>query len=111
MKSARAVPLTDATVTVVWLLPAFKPAAWLHTTVVPLAHDVVLQSTSAIAAVVVGSRDAKLRPLIVALAPPVVGALLLLTRFQETPGAVQLHVSIASGVHTWNTTRTTNRQT
>ena len=111
MKSARPVPVTEATVTVVLLFPAFAGDAWRHSTVVPLAHDVVLQSASAIAAVVVGSRDAKLRPLIVALAPPVVGALLLLTRFQETPGAAHLHVSIASGVHTRNTTRTTNRQT
>ena len=87
MKSARAVPLTDATVTVVWLLPAFKPAAWPHTTVVPLAHDVVLQSASAILAVAVASSDAKLRPLIVADAPPLVGALPWPTTFHDTDGA------------------------
>ena len=89
MKSARAVPLTDATVTVVWLLPAFKPAAWPHTTVVPLAHDVVLQSASAILAVAVASSDAKLRPLIVADAPPLVGALPWPTTIHDTDGAVR----------------------
>jgi len=47
----------------------------MHSTVVPLAHDVVLQSASAILAVAVASSDAKLRPLIVADAPPLVGAL------------------------------------
>jgi len=54
---------------------------------VPLAHDVVLQSASAMAALKVMSMEAKLRPLIVALAPPLVGALPLPTRLNDTTGA------------------------
>ena len=89
VKSERVVPATDATVTVVRLLPALNGRDCRHTTVVPLVHDVVLQSASAMAAVGVMSVGAKLRPLIVALAPPLVGALLLLTTFQETAGAAR----------------------
>jgi len=81
------VPDTDATVTVVRLLPALTPAACRQTTVVPLAHEVVLQSASAIAAVGVESTAAKLSPLIVANAPPLPGALPLPTWFHETVGA------------------------
>ena len=88
VKSANAVPETEAIVTVVWLLAGLTGVDCMHSTVVPLAHDVVLQSTSAIAAVVVGSRDAKLRPLIVALAPPLVGVLPLPARLNDTTGAI-----------------------
>ena len=89
MKSNRVVPATDATVTVVRLLPALDGRNCRHSTVVPLAHDVVLQSASTMAAVGVMSVGAKLRPLSVAVAPPLVGALLLLTTFQETAGAAR----------------------
>ena len=89
MKRPSEVPETDDIVTVVWLLPAFDGAACRHTTVVPLAHDVVLQSDSASIAVGVMSAVAKLRPLIVADAPPVPGALLLPTRFTDTAGAFE----------------------
>ena len=68
-----------ATVTVVWLIDDFG-TAWLQRTVVSLDHAVVVQSTSAIAAVGVRSMEAKLRPLIVAVAPPLVGALPLIRR-------------------------------
>ena len=69
------VPVCDATVTVVWLLVNATDVLGRHSTVVPVDHDVVLQSASATAAVGVRSTDAKLRPLIVAVAPPLVGEL------------------------------------
>ena len=79
-----------ATVTVVRLLCATDDGtACLQNTVVALDHAVVVQSTSAIADVGVGSMDAKLRPLIETIAPPLVGALsLVLTRSYETTGAL-----------------------
>ena len=88
MKSDRAVPATGAADTVVWLLPALNGRDCRHSTVVPLAHDVVLQSASAMAAVGVMSVEAKLRPLSVAVAPPLVGALPLPARLNDTTGAV-----------------------
>ena len=75
-----------ATVTVVCLLDGFGTAC-LQRTVVSLDHAVVVQSASAIAAVGVRSMEAKLRPLIVAVAPPLVGALPLLRRLCVTTGA------------------------
>ena len=80
-------PVTDDTVSVVWLLLGKLDMVCRHTTVVLLAHELVLHSAAAIAAVGVASRDAKLRPLMVAEAPPLVGALPLLTKFQEMTGA------------------------
>jgi len=56
---------------------------------VPLAHDVVPQSAFAINAVAVASTAEKLNPLIVAVAPPLVGALPLTTRTNDTAGAVK----------------------
>ena len=55
----------------------------------PLAHDVVPQSASATIAVAVASTAEKLNPLIVAVAPPLVGALPLPTRTDDTAGAVE----------------------
>ena len=86
-KSARAVPEMFVTVTVVCLLGATdNGTACLHSTVVSLDHAVVAQYVSAMAAVGVGSMEAKLRPLIVAVAPPLVGALPP-TRVCEATGA------------------------
>ena len=82
-------PDTDDTVSVVWLLLGKLDMVCRHTTVVLLAHELVLQSAAAIAAVGVASRDAKLRPLMVAEAPPLVGALPLPTRTNDTAGAVE----------------------
>ena len=96
MKRPWEVPETDDTVTVVWLLPTFDGATCRHTTVVPLAHDVVLQSDSASMAVGVMSAVAKLRPLIVADAPPVPGALPLSTWFTDTTGAFEKTISNAN---------------
>ena len=79
------VPVCDATVTVVWLLVSVIDVLGRHNTVVPVDHDVVVQSASAMAAVGVRSTDAKLRPLIVAVAPPLVGKLPLSTEL--TAGA------------------------
>ena len=55
----------------------------------PLAHDAVPQSASATIAVAVASTAEKLNPLIVAVAPPLVGALPLPTRTNDTAGAVK----------------------
>ena len=84
-----AVPVTAATVTVVWLLPAFKGTGRRHITVVPLVHDVVPQSAPATNAVEVASTAEKLNPLIVAAAPQQVGALPLPTRTDDTAGAAE----------------------
>ena len=61
----------------------------LHITVVSLDHAVVVQSASAMAAVAVGSMEAKPRPVSVAvMPPPLVGMLALVsTRSYETTGA------------------------
>ena len=76
-----------ATITVVCLLGATDDGtACLHSTVVSLDHAVVVHSASAMAAVGVGSTEAKLRPLIVAVAPLLVGAVAP-TRGCETPRA------------------------
>ena len=61
--------------------------ACLHITVVALDHAVVVQSVSATEAVGVGLMEAKLRPLIVAVASPLVGALPLPTRVCDRVGA------------------------
>ena len=88
MKSAKVVPGMPVTVT-----PVCRPletedgTACLHITVVALDHAVVVQSASATEVVGVGSMEAKLRPLIVAVAPPLVGALPLLTRVCDRVGA------------------------
>ena len=84
---ARRDPDTEATVSVDRLLATSAGRDCMHSTVVPLAHDVVLQSAAAIDAVGVASTVAKLRPLRVAIAPPLVGALLLPTRVQDRAGA------------------------
>ena len=88
-KRARDVPEMAATVRVVRLLGTTDDGtACLHSTVVSLDHAVVVQSASAMAAVGVGSMEAKLRPVSVAEAPPLVGALALVpTRSYETAGA------------------------
>ena len=88
MNRLKTVPDTDATVTVVRLLAALAPAACRQTTVVPLAHEVVPQSASAIDTVGVPSTVAKLSPLIVADAPPLFGQLPWPTIVQETTGAI-----------------------
>jgi hypothetical protein len=69
------VPATEATVTfpVAMLITV---ADWRHTTVVPVVHDDVVQSTEATAAVGVRSVEAKAMPLSVAVAPPEGGPLL-----------------------------------
>ena len=87
MKSCCVVPVTAETVTVVWLLLISDDEDCRQTTVVPLAHDDVPQSAPAMAAVGVMSKEAKLKPLMVALAPPVPGALPLPTRMNDTVGA------------------------
>ena len=69
------------TVTVVRLLGATDDGtACLHSTVVSLDHAVVVQSAPAMAAVGVGSMKAKLMPVIVAVAPPLVGTLALVPK-------------------------------
>ena len=66
-----AVPETDATVTLPDVPDAIVPAADMrHSTVVPLVHDDVAQSTEVTTAVGVRSVEAKAMPLSVAEAPP-----------------------------------------
>ena len=88
-----------ATVTVVCLLLATgNGTACLHITVESLDHAVVVQFASATEAVGVGSMEAKLRPLMVAVAPPVVGALPLPTRVCDRVGAANgAFVTLAIG--------------
>ena len=85
-KSAKVVPGMAATVTVVCVVNEYGTAS-SQSTVVSLNHAVVVQSANPIAAVGEESMGAKLRPLIVAMAPPLVGAFSLLGRFCETTGA------------------------
>ena len=91
-------PVTAETVTVVWLLLTSDDEDCRQITVVPLAHDDVPQSAPAIAAVGVMSKEAKLKPLMVALAPPVPGALPLPARMNDTVGAGRMECPI-NGTH------------
>ena len=78
-------PDTDATVIVPELTDA---AGMLHSTVVPLVHADVAQSTDDTVAVGVRSTEAKARPLSVAIAPPEEGALPDETLAELSAGAV-----------------------
>jgi hypothetical protein len=69
------VPETEATVIVPVEIRLTVAADMLHSTVVPLVHADVAQSTDATVAVGVRSINPKARPLRVAIAPPEVGAL------------------------------------
>ena len=88
-KSAANVPVTLATVTVpiacVWAVAE----ATRHSTVVPLVHDDVAQSTSDIVAVGVVSWAAKAMPLSVAVNPPEEGTFPTDTVAKLTTGAVE----------------------
>ena len=85
--SESAVPATAATVTVAEVDDAADAADMRHSTVVPLTHDDVAQSTDATAAVGVRSLEAKAMPLRVAVAPPEEGALSPPTMAQLRAGA------------------------
>ena len=87
VKNEFSVPLTLATVIVVFVTDVAVADAIRHNTLVALAHDDVAQSMSATVPVGVRSAGAKASPLSVAVSPPDDGTLLWPTRAQLTAGA------------------------
>ena len=88
------VPLTLATVAVVFVIDVDVADAARQTTLVPLAHDDVAHSMSATVPVGVRSVPAKLSPLSVTDSPPDAGMLLSPTRAQLATGASNVNTAL-----------------
>ena len=94
VKNEFSVPLTLATVTVVFVTDVAVADAARHCTLVALAHDDVAQSMSATEPVGVRSVPAKLRPLSVTDSPPDAGMLLSPTRARLATGASNVNTAL-----------------